>query len=59
MFMIFLQATEITKDQFWTGAAIIGGVLLLSYLVTKYTKFGGGSNYGGDGDNSNDSYDPF
>jgi len=41
-----LQATPVTKEQFWTGAAIIGGIILLSYLVTRYTKYGGGSDYG-------------
>ena len=46
MLIIFLQANEVTEDQFWTGVAIIGGIVLLSYLVTKYTKDGGGSDYG-------------
>jgi len=46
MLIILLQAVEVTKDQFWTGAAIIGGIILLSFLVTKYTKYGGGGDYG-------------
>lgn len=54
MLTIFLQAIEVTKDQFWTGAVIIGGIILLSYLVTKYTKYGGGSDYGAGGDDYDD-----
>jgi len=41
---------------------LFGGVfivLLIGYLVTKYTKYGGGSNYGMDGDDNflNDDWD--
>ncbi|MEP3210221.1 MAG: hypothetical protein ABJN95_13560 [Maribacter sp.] len=49
-----LQATVVTKAQFWTGAAIVGGIILLSYLVTKYTKYGGGSDYGTGGSEVDD-----
>lgn len=56
MFTIKLQATAVTQDQFWTGAAIIGGIILLSYLVTKYTKYGGGGDYGM-GDDDFDNHD--
>lgn len=49
MFTDISLATAVTKAQFWTGAAIVGGIILRSYLVTKYTKYGGGSDYGADG----------
>ncbi|WP_171037036.1 hypothetical protein [Maribacter algarum] len=48
-FFLF-KATEVTKEQFWTGAAIIGGIILVSYLITTYTKYGGGGDYGNGGD---------
>lgn len=52
-------AVTVSSEQFWTGFSIILGILLLSYLVTKYTKYGGGSDWGGNGDLDDDGIDPF
>lgn len=35
-----------TNEQLIVGALVILGIFLISFLVTRYTKYGGGSNYG-------------
>lgn len=59
MLSTYLQATNVSLEQFGVGVSIIVGILLLSYFVTKYTKYGGGSNWGGNGDIDDDWSDPF
>ncbi|UOB18779.1 hypothetical protein [Abyssalbus ytuae] len=44
--------TKVTWEQFIIGVVIIGSIFLISYLVTKYTRYGGGGDYGTGGDNS-------
>ncbi len=40
----------ITSGQFIVAFIVIIGIFLISFLVTRYTKYGGGSNYGADKD---------
>lgn len=46
-----------TEEEFNVVAAGVFVVLLIAYLVTKYTKYGGGSNYGMKGNFDDDYHD--
>ena len=55
--MCFINLYEPTLKEYLVIFGGVAVVLLVGYLVTKYTKYGGGSNYGVRGDD-NIGHDP-
>lgn len=56
---LYFLAYEPTLEEWLVLVGGIFVVLLITFLFTKYTKYGGGSNYGmtGDFDNDHDDFD--
>lgn len=54
--LYLLQKPDITTEDWITLFAGVFAVLLISFLVTRFTKYGGGSDYGM-GDRDSNDYD--